>query len=196
MSMSFKLAKHKNESYTKRGISYSKQGTICSCKFCAVVQGPFNTPSNAICFEDTLVLYQDNIVSVFTPLLPMNSTHVLIVPNLHLPNIGYFSNVHVELLLHMKFIAKLVLRRRMYWNVGVDQVYGDQDSEDSWIESVLLKQARYLFHTNRFTSIDHVHLHAMVPLKADRLVDRIKYRPGTPWCCSFDKIYQSVANVQ
>jgi histidine triad (HIT) family protein len=79
---------------------------MIDCIFCKIVAG--RSPSQ--------MLYQDDHVSAFRDIRPVAPTHVLVIPNKHIPSVNDISPDDENLLGHLFTVAKEIARLE-----GVDQ---------------------------------------------------------------------------
>ncbi|CAK4114094.1 unnamed protein product [Aphanomyces euteiches] len=94
-----------------------------------------------------LILYQDELVVAFQDIRPRAAIHVLVIPKQHIQNTSKLTNSHIALVEYMVQVGKTVL---------ADQV-----------DHLQLKSPRkdhiFGFHQAPHNSVDHLHLHCIVP---------------------------------
>ncbi len=66
------------------------------CIFCKIVAGEI--PAK--------IVYRDELVTAFLDIEPVAPTHILIVPNKHIPDVNAMSEADEKLLGHMILVAK------------------------------------------------------------------------------------------
>jgi histidine triad (HIT) family protein len=78
------------------------------CIFCKIIAG--HSPSE--------MLYQDERVSAFRDIHPVAPTHVLIVPNQHIPRAQDLTTDENELIGHMFTVARLIAEQEQVAEAG------------------------------------------------------------------------------
>jgi histidine triad (HIT) family protein len=89
-----------------------------ACIFCKIVSG--ESPSK--------IVYRDDLVTAFRDIHPIASTHILIVPNRHIPSVNELEAGDETLLGHLVMVAKELSRQegiadsgyRLIVNTGKD----------------------------------------------------------------------------
>jgi len=67
------------------------------------------------------------------------------------------------------------------------------DAHDKEESSGLLSSVVFDFHRPPFNSIDHLHLHALLPPFIS-MSDKISFTGGMPWCCSLNEAKEMFSN--
>ena len=124
-----------------------------SCIFCDIIKNKVRP-----------TLAQSKNCAMFASSRPVAAKHFLVVPLKHVGNIKTLGAQHVGLLEEMQWLAEKTLREESH-------------------EFSAMKQARLVFHKPPFNSVEHLHLHCIVPPFANFWKD-ISFRPQLPWCTS------------
>lgn len=74
---------------------------MTDCVFCRIVAG--QAPAD--------VVHQDDLVTAFRDIHPQAPTHVLIIPNEHLPSVSHLGPAHAALWAHMAAVANDLAQR-------------------------------------------------------------------------------------
>lgn len=144
-----------------KGVERDDLGAVQRCIFCSIVAGE---PVGG-----TRVLLETDRVVVFQPLAPGAAHHMLAVPKVHIDNANSLSAADAELLEELREAGVRALR-----------VVREVPEEE-------LQGAHFAFHVPPFNSIDHLHLHCMIPPYTS-LWARIKYTPGTIWTHTLERV--------
>ena len=91
---------------------------IKDCVFCRISSGKI----------DTDILYLDDKIFVVKDISPKAPTHLLIIPNMHLPSLAYIGPGQVPIMGHLYVVAEEMARRegvtlsgyRLVLNQGTD----------------------------------------------------------------------------
>lgn len=89
-----------------------------NCVFCKILNGELPVS----------MIYEDDIVSVFVDLYPVNEGHLLVVPKYHAP---YMKDVDADTLQHIMLVASKMneaLRRSKYRCEGVNLFVADGEA--------------------------------------------------------------------
>ncbi|KAH9104666.1 hypothetical protein LEN26_014957 [Aphanomyces euteiches] len=113
------------------------------------------------------ILYEDEVVMAFRDIHPRAAIHVLVIPKQHIKNTSELTRSHVALVEYMLRIGKNVLA---------------QQCEVLLVESTPETHI-FGFHQAPFNSVNHLHLHCIVPPFA-HWWDRFKYSE-TSWISHF-----------
>ncbi|TYZ64500.1 hypothetical protein PybrP1_000140 [[Pythium] brassicae (nom. inval.)] len=82
----------------RKGVRYSSDGQVLSCRFCEILRR-----------RDEPFVFEDERVAVFRPLRPIAASHILVVPRAHIRNVHLLASDHEALLRHMRRVAERVL---------------------------------------------------------------------------------------
>lgn len=82
--------------------------TAVNCPFCRIVAG--DLPAQ--------VLYQDDLVTAFRDMHPVAPTHVLIVPNRHIPSITHLEENDQILMGRLLIVAKKIAQQENITETG------------------------------------------------------------------------------
>ena len=89
------------------------------------------------------VIFEDEKIVVFNDKYPMSRFHILVIPKDHIKNVNSLSNKHLDLLNYMKKNAIEHMLKKSNDIKESDMIFG--------------------FHVPPFNSIEHLHLHCIVP---------------------------------
>ncbi|XP_059050345.1 adenosine 5'-monophosphoramidase HINT3-like [Achroia grisella] len=112
--------------------------------------------------ENTEILYEDNEVCVFRDIKPASRYHILTVPKRHIPDAKSLTSADKELVTHMLSVAK-------------DQIVKNELS---------LEDARFGYHWPPFTSVKHLHLHAIAPESEMGFLAKLVFKKDSYWFVS------------
>ncbi|ETV95426.1 hypothetical protein H310_11298 [Aphanomyces invadans] len=116
-------------------VTTSRQAAPPRCVFC-----------DHATLETNGILYEDERVMAFRDKHPRATAHVLVVPKEHIATSADLTPTHATLVEHMLCIGKDVLHQECR-RLGLTPT----------------KEAVFGFHQPPFNSIDHLHLHCLVP---------------------------------
>ena len=94
-------------------------------------------------WETQDVIFEDEKIVVFNDKYPMSRFHILVIPKDHIKNVNSLSNKHLDLLNYMKKNAIEYMLKKSNDIKESDMIFG--------------------FHVTPFNSIEHLHLHCIVP---------------------------------
>ncbi|XP_031631744.1 histidine triad nucleotide-binding protein 3-like [Contarinia nasturtii] len=112
--------------------------------------------------DTTLIEYENDNIVIFKDIRPASDFHYLAVPKKHMKNVRSCTLNDKDLIIEMKNELRNFLNTK---NVNLDDV-------------------SYGFHWPPFTSIDHLHLHAIAPASKMGFIQRIVFKPIDMWYCS------------
>lgn len=124
---------------------------ITQCIFCRL--SPANTATNRNQHQRPVISTKE--VYVIEDISPQARHHYLVIPHVHLPSITHLTRDDVPLLREME----RVFREEQLPLLTELPSSGDEDVEiaDPYTEIILG------FHVPRFTSIQHLHMHCLIP---------------------------------
>ncbi|CAK9303557.1 unnamed protein product [Gordionus sp. m RMFG-2023] len=105
------------------------------------------------------VLHEDENVLAITDKNPASKYHYLVMPKIHYPNIKHVSCNELGVVNNLVDVGFKIL-----------QQYNPDKS-----------QIRMGFHKYPFNSIEHMHLHVIYPIKSLKLLQKLEFKPNTPW---------------
>ena len=117
-------------------------------------------------YQDRVVIYRDEMVTVFDSNHHDAKTHILIIPNRHIKNLYDLNRTNAFLLRHMRNLASTIVMNNIVGN-----------------ETVCIG-----FHKPPFISVPHLHLHVVIQ---PSVTSFIKYMDYTPWFISLDRFMAS-----
>lgn len=82
--------------------------SVLGCTFCKIIAG--GLPGD--------ILYQDDLVTAFRDIHPVAPTHILLVPNKHLPSVNDVSSEDEPMLGRLFAIARLLAEQEEIHNSG------------------------------------------------------------------------------
>ncbi|XP_053675774.1 adenosine 5'-monophosphoramidase HINT3 [Anopheles nili] len=135
-----------------------------NCVFCKIATG-----NDA----GTEILFQNERICIFKDIRPASDFHFLAVPNHHIDGVNSLSAADKPLLQELK--QELV---------NILQSTGQLDPS----------AALFGFHIPPFTSVKHLHLHAIAPVGKMGFISRMIFRPNTMWFKTDEAILQSLSN--
>ncbi|OQR84124.1 hypothetical protein ACHHYP_13865 [Achlya hypogyna] len=91
------------------------------------------------------ILFEDDRVVAFRDRRPRASSHLLVIPKEHIVNTHALDHGHIELVQHMVAVGRAVL------------------AKESDTRALAETPPIFGFHQYPFTSVDHLHLHCLVP---------------------------------
>ncbi|CAL1261830.1 unnamed protein product [Larinioides sclopetarius] len=109
--------------------------------------------------SSTEIFYEDEEYLAFKDIRPATSHHYLIIPKNHIRNISNLSPSDVTLVKKLVEVGEIVLKNN----------------------SASVSDARFGFHVPPFTSIQHLHLHAISPVNEMGFISRMIFRPDSYW---------------
>lgn len=124
-----------------------------SCVFCRIVSRE----------EANEIIYEDETVIAFRDIKPATRQHYLIIPKDHLLNPKELTPSHLDMVVHMREVAAVVLRQ---------QGCADESS------------CRFGYHWPPFNAINHLHLHAIGETSTMGFVAKGIFWSGSPWFVS------------
>uniref|UniRef100_A0A182P3Q2 Adenosine 5'-monophosphoramidase HINT3 n=1 Tax=Anopheles epiroticus TaxID=199890 RepID=A0A182P3Q2_9DIPT len=107
----------------------------------------------------TDIVFQNERMCIFKDIRPASDFHFLAIPNHHLENVNSLTSADKPLLEELK--RELV---NYMQSKGVDPA-----------------EASFGFHIPPFTSVKHLHMHAIAPVSKMGFVSRMIFRPNTMW---------------
>ncbi|XP_036406195.1 histidine triad nucleotide-binding protein 3-like [Megalops cyprinoides] len=119
---------------------------------------------------DTEILYSDRELACFRDVKPGARHHYLIVPKKHIGNCMTLRKEHVPLVENMVEMGKSVLQKHV------------TDIED----------VRLGFHVPPFTSVPHLHLHALAPASQMDASSLHMYGPQSCWFITADNLLKKL----
>lgn len=163
-----------------------------SCLFCTIASG--GSAANTLWYEDELC-------AVFVPRTPAASLHFLVVPRTHVGTVRSLDAGHVPLLDRMRDIGAATLAAHDdAVATGALKLTGrmrppPRDAEagaTAHTRAALPPACKLLFHVPPFSSVEHLHLHALRPPYAGAF-DRLSFWAGTPWCATWAAVRDAAA---
>ncbi|XP_055528735.1 adenosine 5'-monophosphoramidase HINT3-like [Wyeomyia smithii] len=121
------------------------------CIFCQIATGKDPT---------TKILFQNERVCIFKDIRPAAEVHLLAIPGHHLDDVRSLSSSDRPLLEELKAELSNVLR---------DQFQTDPAT------------ALFGFHIPPFTTVKHLHMHAIAPTSSMGFISRMIFKPGSWW---------------
>ncbi|ETV64884.1 hypothetical protein H257_18312 [Aphanomyces astaci] len=94
------------------------------------------------------ILFEDDVVMAFRNVHPRAAIHVLVVPKQHINNTSELGETHMSLVQYMVKVGKMVLA---------------QQCQVLFTDQVLRHSHVFGFHQFPFNSVNHLHLHCIVP---------------------------------
>ncbi|XP_058125263.1 adenosine 5'-monophosphoramidase HINT3-like [Anopheles ziemanni] len=118
----------------------------------------------------TAIVFQNERICIFKDIRPAAEFHFLAIPNHHIENVKSLTAADKPLLQELKQELVAVLRGKQ-------------------IEP---SNASFGFHIPPFTSVKHLHMHAIAPTTSMGLISRMIFRPNSMWFKTDDAILQSL----
>ncbi|KAF2359879.1 HIT-like domain [Trinorchestia longiramus] len=132
------------------------------CCFCKIADGS----------QQSDIVYQDDDFVAFRDMRPAAPQHLLIVPREHIPSARDLTSQQQPL------VEQLVaLGRRLIQEKGVDNIE---------------EELRLGFHWPPFTSIQHLHLHAIAPQSQMSYLSRLIFKHNSYWFVSPETVIQKL----
>ncbi|XP_055322194.1 adenosine 5'-monophosphoramidase HINT3-like [Sitodiplosis mosellana] len=111
---------------------------------------------------DTVIEFSNEHIIIFNDIRPASDYHYLAVPKNHMQNVRECTLDDKDLIIEMQNELRNLLSVK---NVNLDDV-------------------SYGFHWPPFTSIDHLHMHAIAPVSKMGFVQRLVFKPINMWYCT------------
>ncbi|XP_049291542.1 adenosine 5'-monophosphoramidase HINT3-like [Anopheles funestus] len=121
----------------------------------------------------TDIVFRNDRMSIFKDIRPVSDFHYLAVPNHHVENVNYLTVADKPLLQELK-----------------QELVNYMKSND-----VDPGQTIFGFHVPPFTSVKHLHLHAIAPVSKMGFISRMIFRPNTMWFKTDEAIMQAISNT-
>ncbi|XP_053688399.1 adenosine 5'-monophosphoramidase HINT3-like [Sabethes cyaneus] len=121
------------------------------CIFCQIATG--KDPG-------TSILFQNERICIFKDIRPAADVHLLAIPGHHIEDVRSLSASDRSLLEEFRAELSNVLR---------DQFQTDPAG------------ALFGFHIPPFTTVKHLHMHAMTPTSSMGFISRMIFKPGSRW---------------
>ncbi|XP_029983947.1 histidine triad nucleotide-binding protein 3-like [Sphaeramia orbicularis] len=115
--------------------------------------------------SDTEILLSDAELVCFRDLKPGAAHHYLIISRTHIDNCKSLKAEHIPLVEHMVEMGKNILEK-------------NKISDD----------IRMGFHIPPFSSVPHLHLHALAPASKMNMKSQLRYGPQSHWFITVDKV--------
>ncbi|XP_069552371.1 adenosine 5'-monophosphoramidase HINT3-like [Brachyistius frenatus] len=116
---------------------------------------------------DTEILLSDDQLVCFRDLQPGATHHYLIIPRTHIDNCKALQGGHIPLVEQMVEMGRSVLEKKQVSN---------------------LDDVRMGFHMPPFTSVPHLHLHALAPASQINFKSELHYSPQSNWFITVDNV--------
>uniref|UniRef100_A0A182NH94 Adenosine 5'-monophosphoramidase HINT3 n=1 Tax=Anopheles dirus TaxID=7168 RepID=A0A182NH94_9DIPT len=120
----------------------------------------------------TEIVFQNERLCIFKDIRPASDFHYLAIPNQHLENVNSLTSADKPLLEELKQELLNYMRSRQF-----DPA-----------------EASFGFHIPPFTSVKHLHLHAIAPVGKMGFIARMIFKPNTWWFKTDEAIMQSITN--
>ncbi|XP_058060293.1 adenosine 5'-monophosphoramidase HINT3-like [Anopheles bellator] len=120
----------------------------------------------------TEIVFQNERICIFNDIRPSSDFHFLAVPKHHVENVSSLSAADKPLLEELKRELVRVLEEKQ----------------------IHQREASFGFHIPPFTSIKHLHMHAIAPVAKMGFISRMIFRPNTMWFKTDETVLQSLAN--
>lgn len=127
-----------------------------------------------ICLKEdakTEILFEDAETVVFRDIKPCTTHHYLVVTKEHIYGPKSLKKPDSLLVQQMVTNGRQVLQTK-----GAD-----------------MEDVRLGFHWPPFTSVNHLHMHAISPVSGMNFISKGIYRPGTPWFVTSDWLLDHLA---
>ncbi|XP_054474849.1 adenosine 5'-monophosphoramidase HINT3-like [Anoplopoma fimbria] len=116
---------------------------------------------------DTDVQLSDDELLCFRDIQPGAAHHYLVVPRTHIDNCKCLQEDHIPLVERMVEMGWSVLKKNKVSNMD---------------------DVRMGFHIPPFSSVPHLHLHALAPASEMTIKSQLRYGPQTHWFITVDKV--------
>lgn len=172
-----------------KNVSYGAYGAVTRCLFCDIVaKRELGDGSRTRVFAET-----DRLVA-FHPRGTAAMGHILVVPREHLRNAVHLGPEHRQLVAEMaewgsELLVAHAQRAREAVPADGGVVVDLTDPADPLVSP--LQAPRFVFHMAPFNSVDHLHLHCLLPPFKSTIQEHI-YRPGRMWCSSAAQVIASL----
>ncbi|XP_050095118.1 adenosine 5'-monophosphoramidase HINT3-like [Anopheles aquasalis] len=120
--------------------------------------------------ETTEIVFQNERICIFRDIKPASDFHYLAVPKHHVENVNSLTVADKPLLVELKQELVHVLEGKQ----------------------VSLEQASFGFHIPPFTTVKHLHMHAIAPVSKMGFVGRMIFRPNTMWFKTDEAVLNSI----
>ncbi|XP_052899661.1 adenosine 5'-monophosphoramidase HINT3-like [Anopheles moucheti] len=120
----------------------------------------------------TDVVFRNERMCIFKDIRPASDFHYLAIPNHHVENVNSLTVADKPLLAELK-----------------RELVNFMESND-----VDLHQTCFGFHMPPFTSVKHLHLHAIAPVGRMGFISRMIFRPNTMWFKTDEAIMQAISS--
>eukprot|EP00040_Diaphanoeca_grandis_P037210 m.241395 g.241395 ORF g.241395 m.241395 type:complete len:177 (-) comp33773_c3_seq1:138-668(-) len=145
----------------------AKTGDVHKCLFCDIAR---QTGDPGL----TQLLAENGELVAFRPRSPSAANHILVVPKHHIRNAVDLTASNRQLLINMMDWGKTLLQDHpTTTNIAHDE------------------EPRFVFHLSPINSVDHLHLHCILPPFTDGY-HKVVYNPSMPWCSHAHDVLSSL----
>lgn len=155
--------------------------TLKPCIFCDIVAG--KSP-------ETIIEFTNEHIVIFRDIRPASDHHYLAVPKNHMHNVRSLTVNDKDLSkLWKSFRTKSKHYTFIWWNF-ISFIFPAVLEMQNELRNLLgtknvnLDDVSYGFHWPPFTSIDHLHMHAIAPASKMGFFARLVFKPINMWYCS------------
>lgn len=149
-----------------------------SCVFCDIIAG--KSP-------ETIIEFSNEHIVIFNDIRPASDYHYLAVPKIHMQNVRACTLDDKDLskwfFFSVKKCCSFVNLMSFYLDVSVIEMQNELRNLLN-TKNVNLDDVSYGFHWPPFTSIDHLHMHAIAPASKMGFVQRLVFKPINMWYCT------------
>ncbi|XP_053193107.1 adenosine 5'-monophosphoramidase HINT3-like [Scomber japonicus] len=117
--------------------------------------------------SDTEILLSDGELVCFRDVKPGATHHYLVIPRTHIDNCTILQRDNIPLVERMEDMGRRILEKHKVTD---------------------FKDVRMGFHLPPFTSVPHLHLHALAPASKMNLKAELRYGPRSCWFITVDKV--------
>ncbi|XP_049539432.1 adenosine 5'-monophosphoramidase HINT3-like [Anopheles darlingi] len=118
----------------------------------------------------TEIVFQNERICIFRDIKPASDFHYLAVPKYHIENVNSLTAADKPLLVELKQELVRVLEANQ----------------------ISLGEASFGFHIPPFTTVKHLHMHAIAPVSNMGFVGRMIFRPNTMWFKTDEAVLNSI----
>ena len=123
------------------------------------------------------MVYEDDRVLCFHDRAPAADVHLLVIPKMHHPSAAELKGGDVEL---AEYLAATGQR-------CIAELCGEKAAADD---------ALYGYHWPPFSSVKHLHLHALAPASSMSFRKRLVYKAGSPWFATSDWLLERLRGMR